>query len=49
MLSTLLGLPHSEKRAIDSIAFDLEDYDSTEERRIVSSTVNIFAGILSYV
>ena len=34
------------KNAIDSIAIGLEDYESTDERRIVSSTRNIFAGIL---
>jgi hypothetical protein len=34
------------KNAIDSIAIGLEDYQSTDERRIVSSTRNIFAGIL---
>ena len=32
--------------AIDSIAIGLEDFESTDERRIVSSTRNIFAGIL---
>ena len=34
------------KNAIDSIAIGLEDYESTDQRRIVSSTRNIFAGIL---
>ncbi len=34
------------KNAIDSIAIGLEDYESTDERRVVSSTRNIFAGIL---
>lgn len=34
------------KNAIDSIAIGLEDFESTDERRIVSSTRNIFAGIL---
>ena len=34
------------KNAIDSIAIGLEDYQSSDERRIVSSTRNIFAGIL---
>ncbi len=34
------------KNAIDSIAIGLEDYQSTDERRIVSSARNIFAGIL---
>lgn len=34
------------KNAIDSIAIGLEDYQATDERRIVSSTRNIFAGIL---
>lgn len=34
------------KNAIDSIAIGLEDYQSTDERRIISSTRNIFAGIL---
>jgi len=34
------------KNAIDSIAIGLEDYESPDERRIVSSTRNIFAGIL---
>jgi len=34
------------KNAIDSIAIGLEDYQSTDDRRIVSSTRNIFAGIL---
>jgi transposase-like protein len=34
------------KNAIDSIAIGLEDYQSPDERRIVSSTRNIFAGIL---
>ena len=34
------------KNAIDSIAIGLEDYQSTDERRIVSAARNIFAGIL---
>jgi hypothetical protein len=34
------------KNAIDSIAIGLEDYQAPDERRIVSSTRNIFAGIL---
>ncbi len=34
------------KNAIDSIAIGLEDYESPDERRIISSTRNIFAGIL---
>ena len=34
------------KNAIDSIAIGLEDFESPDERRIVSSTRNIFAGIL---
>ena len=34
------------QNAIDSIAIGLEDYESTDNRRIVSSTRNIFAGIL---
>jgi ribosomal protein S27AE len=34
------------KNAIDSIALGLEDYRSSDERRIVSSVRNIFAGIL---
>ncbi len=34
------------KNAIDSIAIGLEDYQSKDERRIVSAARNIFAGIL---
>lgn len=34
------------KNALDSIAIGLEDFESTDERRIISSTRNIFAGIL---
>ena len=34
------------RNAIDSIAVGLEDYESTDDRRIVSSTRNIYAGIL---
>ncbi len=34
------------QNAIDSIAIGLEDYQSPDDRRIVSSTRNIFAGIL---
>ena len=34
------------QNAIDSIAIGLEDYESTDYRRIISSTRNIFAGIL---
>ena len=34
------------KNAVDSIAVGLEDYSSPDERRIVSCTRNIFAGIL---
>jgi hypothetical protein len=34
------------KNAIDSIAMGLEDYESPDNRRIISSTRNIFAGIL---
>jgi predicted RNA-binding Zn-ribbon protein involved in translation (DUF1610 family) len=34
------------KNAIDSIAIGLEDYQSSDGRRIASSTRNIFAGIL---
>jgi hypothetical protein len=34
------------ENAVDSIAIGLEDYQSTDERRIISSTRNIFAGIL---
>lgn len=32
--------------ALDSIAIGLEDFESSDERRIISSTRNIFAGIL---
>lgn len=34
------------KNALDSIAVGLEDFESPDERRIMSSTRNIFAGIL---
>jgi hypothetical protein len=34
------------KNAIDSIAIGLEDFQSSDERRIISSARNIFAGIL---
>lgn len=34
------------KNAVDSIAIGLEDFESTDNRRIISSTRNIFAGIL---
>lgn len=34
------------KNAIDSIAIGLEDFESDDDRRIISSTRNIFAGIL---
>ncbi len=34
------------KNAINSIAIGLEDYQSRDERRIISSTRNIYAGIL---
>jgi hypothetical protein len=34
------------KNALDSIAIGLEDFQSEDERRIISSTRNIFAGIL---
>lgn len=34
------------KNAIDSIAIGLEDFESPDKRRIISSTRNIFAGIL---
>lgn len=34
------------QNALDSIAVGLEDYESTDDRRIISSTRNIFAGIL---
>lgn len=34
------------QNALDSIAIGLEDFESTDERRIISSTRNIFAGIL---
>lgn len=34
------------QNALDSIAIGLEDFQSTDERRIISSTRNIFAGIL---
>lgn len=34
------------KNAIDSIAIGLEDYSSTDQRRVISCTRNIFAGIL---
>jgi len=34
------------KNALDSIAIGLEDFESTDERRIISATRNIFAGIL---
>jgi rubrerythrin len=34
------------KNALDSIAIGLEDFESSDERRIISSTRNIFAGIL---
>jgi len=34
------------KNAIDSIAIGLEDFESADDRRIISSTRNIFAGIL---
>jgi hypothetical protein len=34
------------KNAIDSIAVGLEDYSSTDQRRVISCTRNVFAGIL---
>lgn len=34
------------QNALDSIAIGLEDFQSSDERRIISSTRNIFAGIL---
>ncbi|WP_283131461.1 hypothetical protein [Enterovibrio norvegicus] len=34
------------KNAVDSIAIGLEDFESDDDRRIISSTRNIFAGIL---
>lgn len=34
------------QNALDSIAIGLEDFESTDERRVISSTRNIFAGIL---
>ncbi len=34
------------KNAIDSIAVGLEDYSSSDQRRIISCTRNVFAGIL---
>lgn len=34
------------KNAVDSIAIGLEDYTSPDERRVVSCTRNVFAGIL---
>lgn len=34
------------KNAIDSIAVGLEDYSSPDQRRVISCTRNIFAGIL---
>ena len=34
------------QNAVDSIAIGLEDYLSTDKRRIVSSARNIFAGII---
>ncbi|MBG5925756.1 hypothetical protein [Providencia rettgeri] len=34
------------QNAIDSIAIGLEDFESNDDRRIISSTRNIFAGIL---
>lgn len=34
------------QNALDSIAIGLEDFESIDERRIISSTRNIFAGIL---
>lgn len=34
------------KNAIDSIAIGLEDYSSPDQRRIISCTRNVFAGIL---
>lgn len=34
------------QNAIDSIAIGLEDFESSDKRRIISSTRNIFAGIL---
>lgn len=34
------------QNALDSIAIGLEDFESTDDRRIISSTRNIFAGIL---
>lgn len=34
------------QNAIDSIAIGIEDFDSSDKRRVISSTRNIFAGIL---
>ncbi len=34
------------KNAVDSIAIGLEDFESSDPRRVISSTRNIFAGIL---
>lgn len=34
------------KNAVDSIAIGLEDYESDDQRRVISCTRNIFAGIL---
>ena len=34
------------QNALDSIAIGLEDFESTDDRRVISSTRNIFAGIL---
>ena len=34
------------KNAVDSIAIGLEDFESSDQRRIVSCTRNLFAGIL---
>ncbi|MGL4779353.1 MAG: hypothetical protein ACRCXN_00780 [Bacteroidales bacterium] len=34
------------QNAIDSIVIGIEDFDSSDKRRIISSTRNIFAGIL---
>jgi len=34
------------KNAIDSIAVGLEDYSSSDKRRIISCTRNVYAGIL---
>lgn len=34
------------QNAIDSIALGIEDYNSSDSRRLISCTRNLFAGIL---